>query len=358
MTLNRTNRLVAAGVLVLLMGAPALAQDLQLFAPAEVSCYGSDLRPHEGYFFSFDELYWSIPAPKNDVVVGVATPRDVTSTTPNYVETSGNRYRFKNDFRAGERISLGKLYDHDGWLVESYWLRPQELGYAIGTQSDVVMNDPLGLFQNGEGNNIPMTFGQLLLQNRTDTWSIETSYLKRSEMLWNGGYVEGIFGARYLEFNDQSQVTGTGGTYGGGWWMTKAENHIPALQVGLRYFKQYGRFMFNTEGRFIGGLNCQNWRQEGAIGPTNGPAVWGGTSFSSQAYKREFTPGVDLRLEGRYLLTKSLSFRAGWQGIFLNNISRANNSVNYTLPDMGIISTNNHQNVFLNGLTIGFDINR
>ena len=42
----------------------------------------------------------------------------------------------------------------------------------------------------------------------------------------------------------------------------------------------------------------------------------------------------------------------------MDGIARPSGIINYQVPDMGINVANNRQNVFVNGLTLGIDINR
>ena len=78
--------------------------------------------------------------------------------------------------------------------------------------------------------------------------------------------------------------------------------------------RKVGRWMFNTEGRFFGGMNYQNIHQFGVIGsnltPPGGlfqPLTLGPVAFSHAEFMREFTPGIELRLELRYQMTRSIS---------------------------------------------------
>ncbi len=67
MPFNRANLRVAIGLFVLFAATSARGQELQgfqLFAPADVSTFGGDQQPNEGYFFQFDGLFWSISAPR------------------------------------------------------------------------------------------------------------------------------------------------------------------------------------------------------------------------------------------------------------------------------------------------------
>jgi hypothetical protein len=81
-------------------------------------------------------------------------------------------------------------------------------------------------------------------------------------------------------------------------------------------------------------------------------------------YEHVFSPAIELRLEGRYQITRAISFHAGWTGFWVDGIARANNILNYQVgtplgeQPMGIDPTGNRQSLFINGLTIGFDVNR
>jgi hypothetical protein len=44
--------------------------------------------------------------------------------------------------------------------------------------------------------------------------------------------------------------------------------------------------------------------------------------------------------------------------MWLDGMARASNLVEYRVPDMGIDMSRNKEGVFINGLTVGFDVNR
>ncbi|MGD0519417.1 MAG: BBP7 family outer membrane beta-barrel protein, partial [Thermoguttaceae bacterium] len=218
---------------------------------------------------------------------------------------------------------------------------------------------------------LPLTFSNILLRSDVSSWGIEFEYLCRSNQLHNGGFFEWFIGPRYIEFDDTFLVNAQGSpTLGNCYWITEAQNHIIAGQIGGRLFKKQGRWTVSTEGRALAGLNCQNVHQNGELGIGITPGVLGSgqpyymgpTSVNHNEFIREFTPGVELRLEARYQITRSVDFRAGWTGLWLNNIARGSEMINYTLdPEhtwMGILRDHNRDNVFINGLTIGIDINR
>lgn len=400
MPFNRTTSCVAIGLLFLLLATPTFGQGplgFQLFAPADVSTYGGEQEPNEGYFFQFDGLYWSITPPDVHLVGDPGTrtvyynPFDFRFQTST-LDTSV----FDAQFSAGNRIEFGRVENRNGWFVSIFQLRDQTQDF-LAPSADMVLNDPpdypdvpeahgvlWGNVNNVEDSpavfrNLPVTLYNVLLENAIDTWGVEANYLHRFRTTHNNNNFELFLGARYLEFNDNFNVsTGTtpdGATVpsflGGSYWNTAAQNHIVGPQVGLRYFKKQGRWMFSTEGRFFAGLNCQNIQQQVSLGPnlnpgqnTDGtyppfePATMGPGSGTHVEYVREFTPAVELRVEGRYQITRAIAFHAGWSGIWMDGIARASSVIDYTVPAMGIDLTSNRERVFMNGVTIGFDVNR
>jgi hypothetical protein len=147
-------------------------------------------------------------------------------------------------------------------------------------------------------------------------------------------------------------------------WETTADNHIIGPQIGGRYFQQAGRWVFSTEGRFTAGYNRQNLFQEGAFGYTGSPGGsfvpigWLGSQYSHRATINEFSPVVELRLDARYVISRYLSLKVGWTGFWMDGIARPSSMTEYAVPEMGIDTTRNRQNVFVNGVTLGFEINR
>jgi hypothetical protein len=195
-----------------------------------------------------------------------------------------------------------------------------------------------------------------------------------------------LVGGRYLEFNDHfgfqagdnpagvAVNTPASSYLAGSSWDTEADNHIIGPEIGLRYFKKQGRWMFSTESRFAAGINCQNFHQYVDMGPELNPnpspagaprpsppfqpLALSATTTTNSAYVTEFSPIVELRVEGRYQITQAISFHAGWTGMFIDNIARASSVINYQIPGLGIDTTQNREPLFINGLTLGFDINR
>jgi hypothetical protein len=312
----------------------------------------------------------------------------------NTLDTSG----ITDKFSAGNRIEFGRVENRNGWLVSIYQQRDQTqdniypgaamvftdisqgpLGNPLlygNTNNDSSTNPP---FTPAVNHLLPVNFTSVLVENAIDTWGVEADYLHRFMTCHGGGTVELLLGARYYEFNDNFNVlTGpdNGATtvpsfLGGSFWNTQAANHVVGPQIGLRWFRKEGRWMFNTESRFFAGFNNQNLSQQADIGPNLNPGrnpdgslppfqplTMSHTTASHQVYELEWAPAVELRVEGRYQITRALSFHAGWTGMWMDGIARASSIVDYSVPAMGINLNDNRQSIFVNGLTLGFDVNR
>jgi len=404
MLLNRTRSSVALAILLTVLASTALGQGpagMQLFGPADLSTYGApSVRPNEGYFFTFDGLYWSVQAPRT-ALIGDTGYREVASGVEQVYISPTNQFpqavtfsqtstdttgALTNNFQTGQRFEFGRVEDNNGWLVSILRWGPGDQKF-FSHRANVLFNDPIdpntghgllygrigdGLLVSGTtsttvhvDDNLPVVFDTIRVRNKIDVWGVEASYLRRSHTFHNGGNVELFLGARYLEFNAQFTVLGYGGVLDDNtYWKTRGNNHIVGPQIGGRYFKQQGRWVFSTEGRFLAGFNMQNISQNGEFGHTGEPVAiqkplsWRGSEYSHRETINEFSPVAELRLDLRYVITRAVSFRVGWNGIWMGSIARPSDMIIYQVPDMGINTANNRQNVFVNGVSIGFDINR
>lgn len=380
--------LLAIVSLVCIWGRAADAQslkgfgDLQLFAPADLSTYGNAPRPKEGYFFSFEELFWTISRPRTTPIGAPGKTRVVYYDSSTYAVQS-NDYDtgfLKSKDVQGERYELGCIEGHHGWLLSITDMHQQSQN-ALVRQADVVFDDRdfalgqswlQGYVDSGlsDRQNLPVTYDEMEILNQVNTWGVELAYVYRCHPCHYGGNLEFFGGVRYTEFDENFEVHGQGGILDQTDLETLANNHIVGPQFGVRYSKQYCRWTFSSEGRFFAGFNYQGLRQRGIIGSDltpetpqeDMPLELGPTSFHHNYYTCEWAPGVELRLNAAWQWTRTVAIKAGWTGLYIDGIARANRLNNWIIDEqgsaMGILAANNRRGVFMNGFTIGIEINR
>lgn len=457
MSLKRTNSMLAAGVLALLLGASALGQGLRemdLFAPAEINPYGGGPKPKQGYFFVFDGLNWYIRQPDR-TPIGFPGSRLVffdpftSAVQTNDMDTGP----LAAEDTEGTRIEFGRVRGRHGWLLSTFHLNDQAQQFS-NVDVDMVFQDvpdafgfphlegEVGLMEGYLDDaalytfitvvDLPITFDEVSVDNRAETWGVELMYLCRLCQTHRDGFVELFAGVRYLEFDETFTVeargierlnadgdpvdgisnfrfdfdtgpdadpTATdwspvapGVVLADSHWLTEAENHIIGPQLGGRWFTKRGRWTLSAEGRFFAGWNLQNIRNHGVLGShLDDPQPWnweveetevgdppvtittgGGmplyVPFHRNPYKfdhtefiDEWSPAGELRVELLFQLTRAVSLKAGWTGLWVGGIARASAMPDYTISDqsvMGINRGNNDQTLFINGLNVGVTVNR
>jgi hypothetical protein len=152
MSLKRIGTHVALGLYLLIMATPAFSQGLrglQLFDTPDLTTVGRGQRPNEGFFFSYDGLYWNI-SPANVATVGkegLTTPvfygpnNNFEAIQTNTLDTSQLSGFQGANWVGGQRIEGGRMVDGHGWLVSFTELQNQTTD--ITTQNvNMVLEDP------------------------------------------------------------------------------------------------------------------------------------------------------------------------------------------------------------------------
>ena len=226
MSINRTSLRLAAGMLVLLMGLPVFAQDLQdmqLFAPADISSYGSGIQPKEGYFFAFDGLFWSISTPEVTTIGFPNLTRNVyygpEETDMVIQSNTHDTGLLRGSMTEGNRIEFGRVTDRRGWLFSTYRLSDQTQMIPT-TNADVVfvddefgpmglkllqgyyISDPTATPPTAIIRDLPVTFDDLLMTSRVEHWSVELMCVERMRPFHHGGIIELFAGVRNIQFDD------------------------------------------------------------------------------------------------------------------------------------------------------------
>ncbi len=238
MLLNRTFLYVAAGLLMLLTCAPAMGQGtlegMQIFAPADVSSYGRGPQPNEGFFFTYDALYWTFSPPRVTTIGNAALPtRTVIGAIPtganvnDYIIVQHNTLdtgSLVSEFDLGNRIEFGRICDNRGWMVSifqfmefaqditahnvdmtfetpDYNLNINALTGWIDTVGGTLTSDVQGV------DGLPVTFTNVLARQINSAWGIEADYVGRPSNCTTGVFGNGILGRGTLNSTTVSRST-------------------------------------------------------------------------------------------------------------------------------------------------------
>lgn len=169
-------------------------------------------------------------------------------------------------------------------------------------------------------------------------------------------------GARYLRLRDSFFWEGRGDVFGRTFADTKSQNSIVGPQIRAQYSVQRGRWNWALDGRFLFGYNINDLDQVGAIGEDlvpgalNRPASAQPHAVSYGRQENFFSPVAEMRAECSYQFTSSIALRLGYTATFVDNITRASQTVNWFLPDLGIRDNAGQQDIFINGADFGFDV--
>ena len=155
---------------------------------------------------------------------------------------------------------------------------------------------------------------------------------------------------------------------------TDTENHIVGPQFFANWFYARGRATLVAQGRFFAGWNFQNINQRGSLNQNalgrNSPSVgpqhtannlfltFPQDEFNHNLNSTEWSPGVEVEFGARYQLTRAFSASVTWDGLWIAGIARSPNLVDYTLPKLGLLASENRQDMFVHGLNAGIQLNR
>lgn len=209
-------------------------------------------------------------------------------------------------------------------------------------------------FERFDVRNLTQTSGVELMK----TFTLDNRHLPIKRQ---GDVAELGVGVRYFRLNDEFTFEGNGGILGRTYATTGAENQIVGPQIRGRWSRQVNRWNVGVDTRFVFGYNVQDQSQYGAIGEDLNPGAVNSPIFAQPhavAYARQqnnFSPMVELRAEASYQITRALAARVGYTGIFVDNITRASQTVNWYIPDLGILR-GGEQEIYINGVDFGFDV--
>lgn len=223
-----------------------------------------------------------------------------------------------------------------------------------------------------------VTFDEMTIRNSTLTQGVElmkTHHLDNRHLpvKRQNEHMEFGYGVRFMRLRDRFTVDGFSPLLGTAGWDTTTENQIVGPQIRAAWSKRQGRLGLNIDGRFVFGYNVTDFDQRGYVGldevdatgvVVNPGLIPGGinrllsgqpTVFSYGKQEQFFSPLAELRAEASYQITTALAAKLGYTAIYVDSISRASQVTRYYLPDMGLLD-GGKQNIFINGVNLGFDV--
>ncbi|MEM8944523.1 MAG: BBP7 family outer membrane beta-barrel protein [Planctomycetota bacterium] len=270
------------------------------------------------------------------------------------------------DDNAIEEINLttggdGIVDDLDGDLLNGY------LFILVDTDGDGVLDTEIASgYDFDDLHTFNIAFVRLDVRSTTDTQGVELMYsvpldnthrpVNRQNNYLNIGY-----GVRYLRLRDEFYWEGVGSVLGRTLANTETQNSIVGPQIRGSWSRQNGRWKTSIDGRCLLGYNVQDTDQNGLVGEGLAPGLPNRLASAQPNAVRngrtdnDFSPVIELRAETRYQFTSAIAARLGYTAIFVDNITRASQVMNWSLPDYGILE-GGQQDIFINGANFGFDV--
>jgi hypothetical protein len=369
-----------------------VGSNAQPFAPAQTSGYGNGPRPHIGFFASYERAYWSLSKPKTAVVGSETAAPPVTN---GFVEldipaiNSLDTGKFTANGGWGNRWEVGYIdNDNYGWMV-SILDHIQQSQYHTDFDVSMQFDDPgnllLGsvligpfLFDIGK---MAVQFDEVTQQQITTINGVDLSRFYRTPRLHHGGYLDVIYGVRWFQLYDAYIVHAR--NFGinqffinpleDSNWSNVVQNNLVGPEIGLRWFRQNGRWTTSIDARFFAAANFQNVKMRTELGneisgivqtlaATEGvvlPRQFLGLGTDQHDFATTFAPTGELRVNAAYNVTSKVALKVGYTGMIAGGITRASNRIDYSQNKLiTILQGNEHQAFWVNGLTFGVEVNR
>ena len=419
---NKISRWLLALAFILTGGlAHGDVRNAQLFETSVPNNYDGGVYANEGFFFTFNFLYWQLPAPKyaligdpdsvgnpafwylgylddSETYIGISTIRgDQLSTW--------NSNAFSDIWSVGQKYTFGFMNQHWGWDIQIFTIGG--LSSVAGNAIQVAFNDIPGRDGYLEGvyymenpltglpefietdglERLGVSFARAIMKNEIKTWGIEYNVMRRSHATHVGIFEVGL-GVRYLKWDEKFEFWG--GTADGdatkrlsktfpgaldnSYWATSGCNNLVGPQLGLRWFRTTGRFSLDIGGKVVAAYNSQEVRQSGHLGsltPNNpytsaGPYTPNipidglGVTNCKKTFD-VFSPVAELAVNLNFTITRRVNVQLGWSGMYIGNVLRPVGMTDYTFGPssiMGLHNTGNKQDVFVHGFNAGVMFNR
>ncbi len=364
-----------------------------LFAPLDISGYGSGPKRNTGYFVEYDYLVYMIDRPDvGQIPTSLTGP--IEPVNPYFPpDAFGDTSSFSNNFQSGSRLDLGWTDGTHGWVFSGWDLnsthRFQSL-FTSETRAAINASDATSLGVDfSAANSSDLKSFELMYSYRLPRSTPPMAYESQTEL---------FAGARFIHFRDQFNadsnlyamqgiqqnnfaVQSSPGVllfqppynfenatigYVHGYTHTNVENNMVGPQLGFRHTQQRGPIQYDVQGRAMMGFNMVSARSRAALldpfillDPAGAPigVAPDVSRIDSSQHFTEILPIIEFRASASYSLTRYFALEAGWSCIYIGNgVTRG----------VGAIDANTFQlrqnpraeDMFMHGLNLGVVFNR
>lgn len=385
-------------------GPGEVRYDFEMFKAPDLSTYPNPKANH-GIFLSYERLYWGMSKPASSVI-GSTTAAPATNNT--WIDGFPDDPEFPL-FPRTNSLDTGYLQGTGGWgnRWEIGYLTPDDVGWMVSVLDHVQQNqtyffqgvimqfDDPGQYLDGytlvppgpvliNNGKMVVQFDNFSFANSTTLGGVELVRMNRGPQLHHGGFFEILYGVRWFQLHDRFSVLATNGDptaplssdyinpLQNSFWNTEVYNNLVGPELGLRWFRQTGRWKTALEGRFLPAANFQSYKQQTDLGSTISavndafdqainttiPRRFNGLGTDSELYSTVFSPMGEWRASVACQLTKAFSIKIGYTGMVVGNIGRAANSISYDTERLVGLKRGRRETFFVNGLDFGVEFNR
>ena len=149
-------------------------------------------------------------------------------------------------------------------------------------------------------------------------------------------------GARYFRLKDDLSFNASGGFIGDVATNTSMDNACVGPQLGAKWYSRSDKWSIDATGDILVGYHNFDGQQLGQLGQElvpgalNRPFNSAPTYISNQQNYNQFSPLGEFDASASYQLSGLVTLRLGYNVFYAGNLRYAEESIQWTLPDMGI----------------------
>ena len=335
----------------------------------------------KGAYFRVEYLNWTYKDPGNQALgsalAGVPEPRDPFPVTvasqlagiARVATLDTTDLSHRNGIRS--TIGLPLPAGRGGFEASIFWMQDvtevtqefeiagNKIGPPLAGTNDVARFIVTSTFTNGvPGSNLFIYDESFRTRFSSDLWGAEFNWVSDPYSSGPGLQIRPLLGFRYVDISEQLVQTGSFNQQGVlatslvSVVTSQSDNKVYVPQVGLRMEFVHPRFALGVEPKIGFGINeAENVVVSERLRSQGDPTI----TSTDQASKLS-TVG-EIALYGKLIVTEKLTVNFGYSFLFVDNTSRAHNSIFYNdngpLNDAAIVARQSTELMYYQGLNMG-----